>query len=51
LLHELDSCFNQTTPQLLVCSSAFNPIDSFKDFDVENLLRASPAMTQISASN
>ena len=38
LLQELDSHFNETTSQLLVCSAAFNPRDSFQDFNVESLI-------------
>ena len=38
LLQELDSRFNETTSQLLVCSAAFNPRDSFHDFNVDSLL-------------
>ncbi|KAG2646250.1 hypothetical protein PVAP13_2KG498105 [Panicum virgatum] len=39
LVQELDSRFNETTSELLVCSAAFNPRDSFADFDVDNLMR------------
>jgi len=38
LLQELDSRFNETTSQLLVCSTAFNPRDSFHDFNVDSLI-------------
>jgi hypothetical protein len=38
LIQELDSRFNETTSQLLVCSAAFNPRDSFDDFNVDNLM-------------
>jgi len=38
LLQELDSHFNETTSQLLVCSAAFNPRDSFHDFNVDSLI-------------
>ena len=38
LLQELDSRFNETSSQLLVCSAAFNPRDSFNDFNVDSLI-------------
>ena len=38
LLQELDSRFNETNSQFLVCSAAFNPRESFRDFDVESLI-------------
>ena len=38
LLQELDSRFNETTSQFLVCSAAFNPRDSFHDFNVDSLI-------------
>jgi hypothetical protein len=38
LLQELDSRFNETTSQLLVCSASLNPRDKFHDFNVERLL-------------
>ncbi|XP_062197623.1 uncharacterized protein LOC133900402 isoform X2 [Phragmites australis] len=38
ILQELDSRFNETSSQMLVCSAAFNPRDSFYDFNVENLI-------------
>jgi hypothetical protein len=38
LVQELDSCFNGTSSQLLVCSTAFNPRDSFGDFNVNSLM-------------
>jgi hypothetical protein len=38
LVQELDNRFNETSSQLLVCSTAFNPRDSFHDFDVESLI-------------
>ncbi|EEC80664.1 hypothetical protein OsI_23069 [Oryza sativa Indica Group] len=38
LLQELDNCFNETTSELLVCSAAFNPRESFRDFKVESLM-------------
>jgi len=38
LLQELDSRFNETNSQLLVCSAAFSPRESFHDFDVESLI-------------
>jgi len=38
LVQELDSRFNETSSQLLVCSAAFNPRDSFHDFNVESLI-------------
>ena len=38
LLQELDSRFNETSSQLLVCSAAFNPRDSFHDFNVDSLI-------------
>jgi len=38
LVQELDSRFNETSSQLLVCSPAFNPRDSFHDFNVESLI-------------
>ncbi|KAL6645146.1 hypothetical protein ACP70R_016754 [Stipagrostis hirtigluma subsp. patula] len=38
LLQELDNRFNETSSQLLICSAAFSPRDSFRDFSVENLV-------------
>jgi len=38
LLQKLDSRFNETSSQLLVCSAAFNPRDSFNDFNVDSLI-------------
>ena len=38
LLQEFDSRFNETATQLLVCSAAFNPRDSFYDFNVDSLI-------------
>ncbi|CAO2170109.1 unnamed protein product [Urochloa humidicola] len=38
LVQELDNRFNETSSQLLVCSAAFNPRDSFHDFNVESLV-------------
>ncbi|XP_021306313.1 uncharacterized protein LOC8155504 [Sorghum bicolor] len=38
LLQELDSRFNETSSQLLVCSASFSPRDSFCDFSVDKLL-------------
>jgi hypothetical protein len=38
LVQELDSRFSETTTQLLVCSAAFNPRDSFHAFDGETLM-------------
>ena len=38
LLQELDSRFNETNSQLLVCSDTFSPRESFRDFDVESLI-------------
>lgn len=38
LLQELDNRFNETTSELLVCSAAFNPRESFRDFKVESLM-------------
>ena len=38
LLQERDSRFNETSSQLLVCSAAFNPRDSFHDFNVDSLI-------------
>jgi hypothetical protein len=39
LVQELDNRFNEiTSSQLLVCSAAYNPRDSFHDFDVESLI-------------
>jgi len=38
LLQELDSRFNETGSELLVCSVAFSPRDSFHDFSIENLM-------------
>jgi hypothetical protein len=38
LVQELDSRFSETSSQLLVCSTAFNPRDSFNDFNVDSLL-------------
>ena len=39
LLQELDNRFNETTSELLICSTAFNPRESFRDFNVENLMK------------
>ncbi|BAH91600.1 Os02g0234000 [Oryza sativa Japonica Group] len=39
LLQELDSRFNETSSELLLCSAAFSPRESFHDFNVENLMR------------
>ncbi|KAG8090684.1 hypothetical protein GUJ93_ZPchr0011g26998 [Zizania palustris] len=39
LLQELDNRFNETTSELLICSTSFNPRDSFRDFNVENLMK------------
>jgi hypothetical protein len=38
LVQELDSHFSEATSQLLVCSAAFNPRDSFHAFDGETLM-------------
>jgi hypothetical protein len=38
LLQELDSRFNETSSQLLVCSAAFSLRDSFHDFSIEKLM-------------
>ncbi|CAD6333648.1 unnamed protein product [Miscanthus lutarioriparius] len=38
LLQELDSRFNETSSQLLVCSASLSPRDSFCNFNVDNLL-------------
>ena len=38
LVQELDSRFNETSSQLLVCSAVFNPRDPFHDFNVESLI-------------
>jgi hypothetical protein len=38
LLQELDSRFNETSSQLLVCSAALSPRDSFYDFSIEKLM-------------
>ena len=38
LVQELDSRFSVTSSQLLVCSAAFSPRDSFHDFNVETLM-------------
>jgi hypothetical protein len=38
LVQELDSRFNETSSQLLICSAAFSPRDSFCDFSVESLI-------------
>jgi hypothetical protein len=38
LLQELDSRFNETSSQLLVCSAAFSPRGSFHDFNIEKLM-------------
>jgi len=38
LLQDPYSRFNETTSQLLVCSAAFNPRDSFHDFNVDSLI-------------
>jgi hypothetical protein len=38
LVQELDNRFNETSSQLLLCSAAFNPRDSFHDFNVESLM-------------
>jgi hypothetical protein len=38
LVQELDNRFNEISSQLLLCSAAFNPRDSFHDFNVESLM-------------
>nr|CAD39903.2 OSJNBa0065B15.7 [Oryza sativa Japonica Group] len=38
ILQELDNRFSETSSQLLICSSAFSPRDSFHDFNLENLM-------------
>jgi len=38
LLQELDGRFNETSSELLVCSAAFSPRDSFHDFNMEKLM-------------
>jgi hypothetical protein len=38
LLQELDNRFNEKNSQLLVCSAAFSPRDSFRDFNVDSLV-------------
>lgn len=38
LLQDLDSRFSETASLLLVCSYAFNPRDSFQDFNVDKLM-------------
>ena len=38
LLQELDSRLNKTSSELLLCSAAFSPRDSFHDFDMEKLM-------------
>jgi hypothetical protein len=38
LVQELDNRFNETSSQLLVCSTSFNPRNSFQDFNVDNLM-------------
>jgi hypothetical protein len=38
LLQELGKRFNEKNSQLLVCSAAFSPRDSFRDFNVESLV-------------
>lgn len=38
LVQEPDSRFNETNSQLLVCSAAFIPRDSFNDSNVESLM-------------
>ena len=38
LVQELDSRFSETSSQLLVCSAALNPRDSFHDFNTEILM-------------
>ena len=38
LFQELDSRFNVTNSQLLICSVAFSPRESFRDFNVESLI-------------
>ena len=38
VVQELDSRFSVTSSQLLVCSAAFSPRDSFHDFNVETLM-------------
>ena len=38
LVQELNSRFSETSSLLLVCLAAFNPRDSFHDFDVESLI-------------
>nr|CAE05818.1 OSJNBa0028M15.10 [Oryza sativa Japonica Group] len=35
---KLDNHFSETSFQLLICSSAFSPRDSFHDFNLENLM-------------
>jgi hypothetical protein len=37
LLQELDSRFNETTSQLLVCLASLNPRDKFHNFNIERL--------------
>jgi hypothetical protein len=38
LVQELDNQFNETSSQLLLCLAAFNPRDSFHDFNLESLM-------------
>jgi hypothetical protein len=38
LVPELDNRFNETSSELLVCSTSFNPRNSFQDFNVENIM-------------
>ena len=38
LLQELDNRFNEKNSELLVCSAALSPIESFRDFNLEHLM-------------
>ena len=38
LVQELNSRFSETSSHLLVCSTAFNPRDSFQDLNVKSLI-------------
>ena len=38
LLQELDNLFNEKNSELLVCSTALSPNESFRDFNLEHLM-------------
>ena len=38
LLQELDNRFNEKNSKLLICSAALSPKQSFRDFNLENLM-------------